>query len=233
MGRAAVECFAREGAHAVVADIDEELSHKVVADVVSSGGSASAIPLDVTNRDAVFAAVDSVARERGSVDVMVNNAGIVTLCSIEDMTDAEWDKVQEVNVKGVLYCCQAAMKWMKKKGSGRIINISSVSIKTGGVLPYAHYVASKAAVWALTKSLARELAPYSITVNGVAPGSIGNTEFSKDFPPHVKTPTDPMIPLSRRGRPEDVAPAVVFLASEQAGYITGELLDVNGGIIMD
>jgi 3-oxoacyl-[acyl-carrier protein] reductase len=234
IGRSIAQHFGREGAHVVVTDINPAAAETVKGEIIAAGGSASAYQLDVTKRDDVFKVVDKVVADQGGIDVLVNNAGVVGLSKIVDMSEAEFDRVYGVNIKGKLFCMQAIAPVMKKRGGGRIVNICSISGKTGGGLPYGHYSSSKAAVWALTMAAAREFASDNILVNGVAPGSIVGTEFSKEFglsnDPEVLKAT---IPLARRGLPEDVAPAVLFLASEGARYMTGELIDVNGGLLMD
>jgi NAD(P)-dependent dehydrogenase (short-subunit alcohol dehydrogenase family) len=235
MGRGMALAFADEGANVVVTDIDETRGKVTAAEVRGRGVDADFFRLDVADRKAVFDTV-AAAEKRfgGTIDVLVNNAGILTLATIEEVTEADWDRVQAVNVKGPLFLTQAVVPGMRAKGGGRIVNICSVVSKMAGSLPYAHYSASKAAAWSLTMSAAREYASIPITVNGIAPGSIVNTDFSKNF----QLSMDPdvigqAIPMRRRGTPDDVVPAVIFLASEQARYITGELIDVNGGLRMD
>ncbi len=234
MGREMALAFAREGAHVVVTDIDDPRGEATATDAQALGSGAEYRHLDVADRDAVNAVVADVEARLGPVDVLVNNAGILSLAAIEALTESEWDRVQAVNVKGPLFLMQAVVPGMRRSGGGRIVNICSVVSKMAGSLPYAHYSASKAALWSLTMSAAREWASIPITVNGVAPGSIINTEFSKD----LNLDNDPdvvgqAIPMRRRGEPLDVVPAVIFLASEQARYITGEMIDVNGGLRMD
>ena len=234
IGRAIARAFAAEKANVIVADIDGKASGETAAELRAAGGTVDGIQLDVTKRADVFAAVGKIVDRTGGVDVLINNAGIVGLAKIEEITEAEFDRVYAVNVKGKLWCMQAVVPSMKARKWGRIINTCSISGKTGGRLPYAHYTSSKAAVWTMTMAAAHEYAPFGITVNGFAPGSIIGTDFSKDFnltnDPEILKAT---IPLARRGQPEDVAPAVVFLASDGARYITGELVDVNGGLHMD
>ena len=234
IGRSIAEHFGREGVAVAVTDIDAAAASATARSIEDEGGRAAAFQLDVTDRKAVFDVVHKAADNFGGIDILVNNAGVVGLAKIEAITDAEFDRLYGVNVKGKLWCMQAVVPQMRKRGGGRIINICSISGKTGGRLPYGHYSSSKAAVWALTMSAAYEFAPDNILVNGVAPGSIIGTEFSKDFnltnDPEVLRAT---IPLARRGLPQDVAPAVLFLASGGARYITGELIDVNGGLLMD
>ncbi|WP_108660222.1 SDR family NAD(P)-dependent oxidoreductase [Acuticoccus kandeliae] len=234
IGRSIAEHFGREGAIVAVTDIAGNSAKGTAEAIAATGAKASGHALDVTDRDAVKATVDEIAATHGGVDVLVNNAGIVSLAAIEEITPEEFDRVYDVNIKGKLWAMQAAVPHMRKRGGGRIVNICSISGKTGGRLPYAHYSSSKAAVWALTMAAAHQFADDGINVNGVAPGSIINTAFSKDFDltndPAILRAT---IPLARRGVPDDVAPAVLFLASEGARYITGELIDVNGGLLMD
>lgn len=234
IGRSIAEHFGAEGAAVAVADIHSGAAEATVAAIRGAGGSAQAWQLDVTHREGVFSVVGEVVKRFGGIDVLVNNAGVVGLAKIEEITDAEFDRLYGVNIKGKLWCMQAVVPELRKRGGGRIINLCSISGKTGGRLHYGHYSSSKAAVWALTMSAAHEFAPDNILVNGVAPGSIIGTEFSKEFnlsnDPEVLRAT---IPLARRGLPHDVAPAVLFLASEGARYLTGELIDVNGGLLMD
>lgn len=234
IGRSIAEHFGREGAAVAVTDIDAGAAEATASAIASEGGKARAWRLDVTDRDAVFAVAGDAARHFGGIDVLVNNAGVVGLAKIEEIGDAEFDRLYGVNIKGKLWCMQAVVPELRRRGGGRIVNLCSISGKTGGRLPYGHYSSSKAAVWALTMSAAHEFARDNILVNGVAPGSIIGTEFSREF----NLSNDPeelraTIPLARRGLPADVAPAVLFLASEGARYMTGELIDVNGGLLMD
>ena len=168
----------------------------------------------------------------GRIDILVNNAGICQVTTVENMTEEDWDRVMAVNLKGVFLCSKTVMGVMKKQRSGRIVNMGSISGKVGGIATGANYSVSKAGVMCFTKALARELAPYGITVNAVAPGVI-ETDMTRgitqgDFTDYIKS-----IPLGAIGSVEDVAYAVAFLVSEEARYITGEILDVNGGMLMD
>lgn len=234
IGRAIARAFGAEKSDVIIADIDGKAAEATAGEIRAAGGKAEGVKLDVTKREEVFAVVNKIVARTGGIDVLINNAGIVGLASIEQITEAEFDRVYDVNVKGKLFCMQAVVPSMKARKWGRIVNTCSISGKTGGRLPYAHYTSSKAAVWTMTMAAAHEFAPFGINVNGFAPGSIIGTDFSKDF----NLSNDPevlkaSIPLARRGVPEDVAPAVVFLASDGARYITGELIDVNGGLHMD
>ncbi|MFO0458125.1 MAG: SDR family NAD(P)-dependent oxidoreductase [Burkholderiales bacterium] len=234
IGLATAVRFASEGARVVVADLRPQAVEAAVAGLRAAGGRAMGCVVDVTQRETIDAMVAAVKDHWGRIDVLINNAGVVGLAKIEEITDAEFDRVYGVNVKGKLWCMQACVPSMKARKWGRIVNTCSISGKTGGRLPYAHYTSSKAAVWTITMAAAHEFAPFGINVNGIAPGSIIGTDFSKEFnlsnDPEVLKAT---IPLARRGVPEDVAPAAVFLASDGARYITGELIDVNGGLHMD
>lgn len=188
--------------------------------------------MDVSDGSEVEFAINKVLAAWGRIDILVNNAGICRVASIEDTTEADWDLVMAVNLKGTFLCSRAVMKVMKKQKSGKIINFGSVSGKVGGIAAGAHYSASKAGVMCFTKSLARELAPFGINVNGIAPGVI-ETDMTRsitggDWDKYIST-----IPLGRIGTQEEVAKLALFLASEDADYLTGEIVDINGGQFMD
>lgn len=232
IGRAICRAFAAEGSRVVISDVDTA-SGETVADEIS-GSKDMFITLDVRNRSEVFDVFADVETRIGPIDVLVNNAGIITLKPLEDLDGEEWNKLDAVNVHGLLYCMQAAVASMKKRGGGKIVNLCSQTSKMAGSLDYAHYTASKAAAWNLTMSAAKRYASIPININGVAPGSIAETDFSKDFNlPMDRETILKSIPMGRRGTPEDIAPVVVFLASEGARYVTGELIDINGGGLMD
>jgi 3-oxoacyl-[acyl-carrier protein] reductase len=187
--------------------------------------------VDVSKKDQWAEMVGSVYKQLGSIDILVNNAAIFTVKPFEEIGEVEWDQVFAVNVKGVLFGCQVVAPYMRRQKSGRIINLASQAGKTGGLTIGAHYSASKAAVICMTKSFAAALAPDKVTVNAIAPGII-NTEFLKGVPGIEKF--FPRIPLGNiPGETADVAKAIAFLASEDARYITGEIMDVNGGLLMD
>jgi 3-oxoacyl-[acyl-carrier protein] reductase len=166
------------------------------------------------------------------LDILINNAGIIRRGDIETVTEKDWDDVMGVNLKGAFNCSKAAVGMMKRQKYGKIVNVSSVAGKIGDITSAPGYGPSKAGMDALTKTLARQLAPYGINVNGVAPHAI-ETEMSAEWPPERRKAIIEAIPLKRLGKPEDVAEAVLFLASDKAAFITGEILDVNGGFIMD
>ncbi|MFB0547003.1 MAG: 3-oxoacyl-ACP reductase family protein [Anaerolineae bacterium] len=196
------------------------------------GVEALAIQVDVANRHSVQCMVEAAMERFGCVDILVNNAGICPLRSFEEISEEEWDRVLDVNLKGAFLCSQAVIKILRCNGWGRIINIASVAGKMGGVRVGVHYAASKGGMIALTLCLARQYAPYGITVNAIAPATVA-TGMIKDWPEEAKHKLVASIPLGRLGQPEDVAAAVVFLASDGASFITGEVLDVNGGFLMD
>lgn len=224
--------FAKKEAKIVINDIDLINAEKVADKINNMKGEAVAIACDISKADQVKEMVESTIQKYGKLDILINNAGICKRIAIEDLDEKEWDRMMSTNIKGVYLCCQAAIKYMKKKKRGKIINISSIAAKTGGLLVGSHYAASKAGVIAFSKSLARELADYNITVNIVAPG-LADTEMAKSFTNEEITRIHKSIPLKRLAMPEDIASAVLFLASEGADYLTGETINVNGGQLME
>ncbi len=232
LGRSICLTLAREGCSLVVSDIDAESAGKVAREIKKIGSEALALGVDVTSRSQVDTLMRVAAKDFGGVDILVNNAGICWMGKVEDMTEEDWDRVMAVNLKGTFLCSKAVIKLMKGKGWGRVVNMASAAGKTGGLLVGANYSASKAGVICFTKSLARELAPHGITVNAVAPGLI-DTDMTRFFPKEGVSSILKSLPLGKMGLCEDVARAVLFLVSEDAGYITGEILDVNGGMVMD
>ena len=234
IGRAIALAFAREKAHVVVNDISPEKELEEVEQDTSSvfGVKCLAIRADVTQWDQVSNMVRLVEETFQRLDILVNNAGIIRRGSIETVTEDEWDQVIRVNLKGTFNCCKAVVAIMKRQKSGKIINVSSIAGKMGDITSAPGYGPSKAAVDALTKTLARQLAQYGINVNAVAPHAI-ETEMSAEWSEEKRKSIIEAIPLKRLGKPEDVAEAVIFLASDRADFITGEILDVNGGVLMD
>ena len=233
IGRAIAETFAREAANVVVNDILPEKELKGIADKISAKCIESiGIQADVASYEQVRAMMDRVAKHFGRLDILVNNAGIIRRGSIETVTEDDWDRVLAVNLKGTFNCCKAAADLMMPQRSGKIVNVSSIAAKTGDITSAPGYGPSKAAIDALTKTLARQLAEYGIHVNGVAPHAI-ESEMSAEWSEEKRRAIIAAIPLKRLGRPQEVAEAVLFLASDKAGFITGEILDVNGGFLMD
>jgi 3-oxoacyl-[acyl-carrier protein] reductase len=224
--------FAREGARVAVCDVDVASLEKARAAIDALGGQAMALQMDVSRAEQIRHVVAEVVSRWGTVDILVNNAGIYEVLPFEEISEAQWDRLLAVNLKGAFLCCQAVVPYMKRQGSGRIINMASSAGKTGGTLAGAHYSVSKAGLICLAKQLARELGPCGITVNAIAPGRIdtpmihvASDEENEAF--RLRTP------LGRLGTPEDVANAAAFLASDEASFITGEILDVNGGLLID
>jgi len=232
LGRAIALELARKGSHLVVGDVNLETAQRVTEEVHALGRRSLALRVDVSNARDVSEMADRVVKEFGRIDILINNAGICQVVTIEKMSEEDWDRVMAINLKGVFLCSKAVMGVMKKQRSGRIVNMGSLAGKVGGIATGANYSVSKAGVMCFTKALARELAPYGVTVNAVAPGVI-ETDMTRgitqgDFTNYLKT-----IPLGTIGSAEDVSHAVAFLVSDEARYITGEILDVNGGMLMD
>lgn len=220
--------------------IDRVPAEKTSAAVSGLGRRVFDRPTDITSVAAAAAAIGGLADSLGGLDVLVNAAGVTSFGAAADLAESEWDRVLSINLKAVFFCCQAAIPHLRRRGSGRIISIGSVLGKNGGnARPWIDpleqagagniaYGASKAGIHIMTSFLARELAAAKITVNAVAPGPIA-TAMTSGFPDSLKA----LIPIGRMGDAADVAAAVRFLASEEAGFITGEVLDVNGGLWSD
>ncbi|MBU2054989.1 MAG: SDR family oxidoreductase [Proteobacteria bacterium] len=232
LGSAMALELAREGADVAVWDIRLAASEETCRAVEGMGRRAMSMAVDVTDEAAVGAAVAQVLEAWGVIDILINNAGICQVASIEETSAADWDRVLGVNLKGTFLCCRAVMGAMKRQRSGRIINLGSVAGKVGGISVGAHYSASKAAVMCFTKSLARELAPYGVNVNAIAPGVI-ESDMTRGITGGDWTHYLSTIPLGRIGRAEDVGRVAVFLAGGDSDYLTGEIIDVNGGQFMD
>lgn len=233
IGKAIAMSLANQGADVVVADLNMEKARGVAEEIAKEmGRGAIAIKTDVAHKQSVQAMVDQAIKEFGQIDILVNNAGIIRRGSLETMSDQDWHDVIDTNLTGVYYCCRAVVPIMKRRGGGKIINISSVASKIGDITSSPGYAPSKAGINCLTKSLARELAPHGINVNAVAPHAI-ETEMSAQWSEEKRKQVVSAIPLGRMGKPEEVAEVVAFLASEKASFITGEIIDVNGGFLMD
>ena len=230
IGRSISLALSAAGATIVAMDMDQAATDAVVAEIKAAGGSAIAVVGNVTLPDDAEKMIDAAMKEFGRVDILVNNAGITRDGIFLRMKDEDWDAVLTVNLKGAFLCSRAASKVMTKQRSGRIINIASVVGQMGNA-GQANYCASKAGLIGLTKSNARELAKRNITVNAVAPGFIA-TAMTDALSDKVKAELTAQIPLERLGSADDIANAVLFLASEASGYITGHVLSVNGGMYM-
>ncbi len=232
IGRAITDRLAAEGAAVVVSDVDLSQAEQAARELAAQGRHALAVRADVSDLRQVQQMFRKTAERFGRLDILVNNAGIIRRGSLENHADADWDLVLAVNLKGTYYCSREAARVMKQQGSGRIVNVSSVAGKVGDITSAPSYGPSKGAVNTLTKSLARELAPHGITVNAVAPHAI-ETEMSAEWSEEKRRSVLAQIPVGRLGKPEEVAAAVAFLVSDEAGFITGEVLDLNGGYLMD
>lgn len=226
IGRAICQLFAREGARVGVADIDQGLAQQTAGALAAAG---LALEMDVSSKAAVEAGFARLVREWGQLDILVNNAGILLSSTFEDCSEATWDRILAVNLKGTFFCCQAAIPLMKPRRQGAIVNMSSVAAKSGGFTGHPPYAAAKAGICALTIGLARYLAPHKVRVNAIAPGVIA-TEMTQTAN-HADLAA--RIPLNEVGRPEDVAYCALFLAGDEARHLTGEIIDVNGGLWMD
>jgi len=231
IGRAIALALAQPGLSLYLNDVViVEEAGKTRKEVEDRGASARLLEFNVADQAAVQQGIDKIIQESGRLDILVNNAGITRDNLVVRMKESEWDQVLEVNLKGAYNCIRAAAKPMIKQRYGRIINISSV-VGVMGNAGQANYVASKAGLIGLTKAVARELASRNITVNAVAPGFI-ETEMTASLPEKVRAEMQAQIPLNRFGAPAEVAQAVVFLAGDAAAYITGQVLQVNGGMLM-
>lgn len=230
IGRAIAETLARDGADIVVADLDPGRSQEAVVAIQQLGGRALNVKVNVADFNDVKAMADHVMKEWGKIDILVNNAGITRDGLLLRMKEEDWNLVLQVNLNGTFHCTKAVLQPMTKARYGRIVNIASIVGAMGNV-GQANYAASKAAVMGFTKTVAREYASRNVTVNAVAPGFI-DTAMTQGLPPEVKETLQKQIPLGRLGQPGDIAAAVRFLVSEEASYITGHILHVNGGMLM-
>lgn len=233
IGRAIAAAFARENAMVIINDISaEEMLSRMLQAPPFNNGRTRTLRADIGDTGEVKRMFAEIESRHGRLDILVNNAGIIRRGNVETVTEVEWDDVIRINLKGTFNCSKAAAPMMIRQGCGKIINISSIAAKLGDITSAPGYGPSKAAVDALTKTFARQLAGYGINVNGVAPHAI-ETDMSAEWSEEKRREIVEAIPLKKLGQPEDVAQAVLFLASDKAGFITGEILDVNGGFLMD
>jgi 3-oxoacyl-[acyl-carrier protein] reductase len=227
LGEAIARALSEMGMRVIVADISAGAADRV-ASALSDADSAT---VDVRDKDAMREMIERVHAAHGAVDVLVNNAAITLSRPIWEIDPEEWDDVLAVNLRGVLFGCQLVGPLMKERGWGRIVNLASLAGQQGGLVAGAHYAASKAGIIVLTKIFARELAPHGVTVNAVSPAAIDGPIMSA-MPKERVREMAASIPVQRVGQPHEVALLVAYLASDEAGYITGATMDINGGILM-
>jgi 3-oxoacyl-[acyl-carrier protein] reductase len=233
IGRAVVLAFAAQGAQvAFCYRANRAAAETLCRETAAAGLAVTAHQADVSDPAAAAALVDAVAAQAGRLDVLVNNAGSFPTTPVTAMTPAEWDQVIRTNLSSVFYCCRAALPHMARQGSGSIVNLASIAGKRGSAL-HAHYAAAKGGVLAFTRSLAREAIAQGIRVNAVCPGRIATDLLLEEAGPQEAARWQADTPIRRLGTPEEVAAAVLFLASDAAAYIVGETLDVDGGLLMD
>jgi 3-oxoacyl-[acyl-carrier protein] reductase len=230
MGRAAARALAMDGARVALLDVNAPLLEQSVAAI---GGAARAFTCDVSDSGAVREAHERVRAQLGDVAILVNNAGVLTNGKAESTTDDEWRRVLASNLDGAFFWSRAVLPSMKAAGWGRIVNVGSLAAKTGGLTAGTAYAASKGAIASLTFSLARELAQFGITVNAIAPAYVNTPMVTGQLTQEQRRMILSQIPVGRFCEPEEFAHAVRFLAAPLAGFITGEVLDLNGGLLMD
>jgi 3-oxoacyl-[acyl-carrier protein] reductase len=230
IGFAIARKFIEEGAAVAVFDISPDAVHDAAAQLTAMGGKSAGFTVDVTQGDQVAAALASALETFGQIDVLINNAGITKDNIVLKMKEDEWDAVLNVNLKGSFLCTQKALRYLLKRPAAAIVNITSV-IGLMGNIGQSNYAASKGGLIALTKSTAKELAGRNLRVNAVAPGFI-ETEMTAKLPEDVVKNYASAIPMNRMGKPEDVANLCVFLASDDSAYITGQVIQVDGGLLM-
>jgi NAD(P)-dependent dehydrogenase (short-subunit alcohol dehydrogenase family) len=230
IGRGIAQTFAREGAHVVVTDIDADAAGQVAAEIVTANGAAEAHAVDVTDTAQVKALMRAIGERHGKLDVLVNNAGVGERSDFRHLTDEAWDRVWKVNLDGTVRCAREAFELLRASGRGSVINLSSV-MADKHTRQMAVYSATKGAVLALSRSLAVEYAPYGIRVNTLLPGYVETALIGRYISnPMIAKGLLAQTPLKRFGTPEDIANAALFLASDEAAYITGAALNVDGGM---
>lgn len=230
IGRAIATLFAREGARVALIDWNGDAARAVQVEIAREGFNACAVTADIGDEAAVTAALDEVVRTFGSIDIMVNNAGIDRSGPLTEIALSEWEEMFRIHVTGTFLCCRYVLPAMQKRGWGRIINMSS-QLGHKGTANRSHYCAAKAAVMGLTRALAYEAAPFGITVNCLNPGPI-DTPIVATIPPAWRAAKIAELPIKRAGRPEEVTPAALLLASDEGGYFIGASLNMNGGDYM-
>ena len=231
LGAATAYALSQNRIKVVLCDIDLPQAEATVADIRAAGGEAVAFGHDISKPSETERLVQSALERYGRLDILVNNAGICPRISIDDMTEAAYDQIMNVNLKSVFFLSRAAGNAMKPNGWGRIINVSSTGGRTGGIFNATVYSASKAAIMSMTKAFARHFAPYNILVNCIAPGTV-NTRLMTNLPQQSLDTAVSQVPLKRLADPAEIAQVILFLASDAASYKAGATVDVNGGAIM-
>ena len=232
IGRAIAQTFGQYGARVLVVDIDPDSAGNVAGEIKAEGGTALAVQCDVTDPNQVAHAVDAALEAFNGLHILVNNAGISPLRAFEQISLEEWNRVLAVNLTGPFLFCQAALPYLRVAGSqGRIINIGSLAGQTGGIAVGAHYAASKGGLMVLTRQLAKILAADGVTVNSISPGTT-DTALTQAWGEESRQSLIRQIPLGRLGSPQDVANLALFLASDDAAYITGATININGGLFV-
>lgn len=231
IGLAIARRFCEEGYHTVLLDVNEEKVSQSAAQLSGCPGKAIGMACDVSKPEQIAKVVEQVAEQLGGIDIVVNNAGILRSTPIPDVTEEEWDLVLAVNLKSVFFMTQKALPYLKKSAAPRIINISSLAGRMGGYETGLSYSASKGGILALTMGLSRQLARFGITVNAVCP-STTESDIILQWTQQQIDGLRSRVPLGRLGKPEEIASAAYYLSTEEAGYITGLMMDVNGGIYM-
>jgi NAD(P)-dependent dehydrogenase (short-subunit alcohol dehydrogenase family) len=235
IGHATAIAAARQGARVAVNYLkNQKGAEEAVEAICKEGGDALAIRADVTRQDEVRALVAATRKQFGRIDILVNNAGdLIARRTLKDMTEEYWDQIMDLNLKSVFLCTQAVWEEMAARKSGIVINVSSIAGRNGGGLGAAAYATAKGGLITYTKSLAKELAPYGIRVNGINPGVIATPYHERYSPPELMAKMVANIPQGRPGTSEEIADVILFLASPAARYVLGETVEVNGGMLMD
>jgi 3-oxoacyl-[acyl-carrier protein] reductase len=229
IGRACSLTLARLGCNvAITYARDANAAEEVVSEARKNGVEGRTYRVDVADVPALRSVVDRVVADFGRIDVLINSAGISQIIAVDDITEADWDRMMDVNLKGTFFCCQEVLRHMQAQGFGRIVNVASTAGQMGGFIVGVNYSASKAGVICLTKSLAKYAIQYGVAVNCVAPGLI-DTDMTSDYPPERVAGMASSIPIGRLGSAQEVANGIVFLASDAASYVTGATLYINGG----
>ncbi|HKB68493.1 MAG TPA: SDR family NAD(P)-dependent oxidoreductase [Pyrinomonadaceae bacterium] len=235
IGRATAEALAASGARVAINFHRNEAGAQAArAEIISAGGRAIVVPADVTKSSQVQSLVEQTVSQFGPIDILVNNAGsLIERLQILELTEERWDEVIDLNLKSAFLCSKAVAASMMERKTGAIINVSSIAGRNGGALGSIHYSAAKGGVITFTKGLAKELAPFNVRVNAISPGVIDTPYHVQFSSPEMMKTYAGMIPLGRVGTPVEVGKVICFLASDAAGYLAGETIEINGGMFMD